>query len=358
MRRPTTGGVNQGKELPCRTQWGRLASLGDAAAREIPMRSIALFRIPCLVLNLAIWSAQPVASAELRLIAPSAPGSGWDLLAQAAKAALADEPDSPDVVVSNVPGGGGTVGLGQFLTESSDTTLLLTGLTMLEATIVNRSPVALDRLTPVARLSADPFAVVVPVGSPIASLRDLAAAMKADPTKISWAGGPARGVDHVAAILFVRAIGLDMVRVNYVPFLTSAEAATAVGEDHVTAAILPTAELDAELKTGRLKVLAVTGAGRSDAIDAPTLGELDVPLELVNWRGLMARPGLGTADRDRLAHLAQVIAASPRWREAIVRKGWQSAYLDPEAFTRFLRGEQVRLKEALKGAGLLKPQSE
>lgn len=292
------------------------------------------------------------------MIAPSAPGSGWDQLAQAAKAALAEEPGSPDIVVANVPGGGGTVGLGQFLTDASDTTLLVTGLTMLEATIVNRSPVTLDRLTPIARLSADPFAVVVPAGSPVTSLRELAAAMNADLNKISWAGGPARGVDHVAAILFARAIGLEMARVNYVPFLTSAEAAAAIGEDHVTAAILPAAEIDAELRARRLRVLAVTGPGRSDAIDAPTLRELDVPLELVNWRGLMARPGLGTAERDRLAQTAQVIAASPRWRDAIARKGWQSAYLDPAAFERFLRREQVRLKEALKGAGLLKPQSE
>ncbi len=332
-----------------------------AAAREVRMRSTQLPRIagilPCL-LGLVIGAAKPVDSAELRMIAPSAPGSGWDLLAQAAKSALAGEPGSPDVVISNVPGGGGTVGLGQFLAGASDTTLLLTGLTMLEATIVNRSPVMLDRLTPIARLSADPFAVVVPVGSPVTSLGDLATAMKADPNKISWAGGPARGIDHVAAILFARAIGLDMARVNYVPFLTSAEAATAVGEDHVTAAILPLAELDAELKAGRLRTLAVAGPGRSDTIDAPTLGELDVPLELVNWRGLIARPGLAAAERDRLAHMAQLIAASPRWREAIARKGWQSAYLDPEAFGRFLRAEQVRLKEALKGAGLLKPQSE
>lgn len=315
-------------------------------------------RVTCIVFSLVIGAARSVDSAELRMIAPSAPGSGWDLIAQAAKSALAGEPGSPDVVVSNVPGGGGTVGLGHFLADASDTTVLLTGLTMLEATIVNRSPVTLDRLTPIARLSADPFAIVVPTGSPITSLRELSSAMKADPNKVSWAGGPARGIDHVAAILFARAIGLDMVRVNYVPFLTSAEAATAVGEDHVTAAILPLAELDTELRGGRLRALAVTGPGRSDAIDTPTLGELDVPLELVNWRGLMARPGLAAAERDRLAHMAQVIAASPRWREAIARKGWQSAYLDPDAFGRFLRGEQVRLKEALKGAGLLKPQSD
>lgn len=315
-------------------------------------------RVTCIVFGLVIGAARSVDSAELRMIAPSAPGSGWDLIAQAAKSALAGEPGSPDVVVSNVPGGGGTVGLGHFLADASDTTVLLTGLTMLEATIVNRSPVTLDRLTPIARLSADPFAIVVPTGSPITSLRELSSAMKADPNKVSWAGGPARGIDHVAAILFARAIGLDMVRVNYVPFLTSAEAATAVGEDHVTAAILPLAELDTELRGGRLRALAVTGPGRSDAIDTPTLGELDVPLELVNWRGLMARPGLAAAERDRLAHMAQVIAASPRWREAIARKGWQSAYLDPDAFGRFLRGEQVRLKEALKGAGLLKPQSD
>ena len=78
------------------------------------------------------------------------------------------------------------------------------------ALIVNRSPVTLGDVTPIARLTAEAGVVVVPVASPIQNINDLAAALKKDPVKVSWAGGLAGGIDHVIAALIAKAVGVDI----------------------------------------------------------------------------------------------------------------------------------------------------
>jgi putative tricarboxylic transport membrane protein len=264
------------------------------------MSAISLSSPVRLALVLLASFAMTAGAADLQVVAPSPPGSGWDELAQAARAALTSDADSPSVEIVHVPGGSGTVGLARFLSDAPSDALLVSGLAMLEATLVQRTPVGLDRLTPMARLSSEYFALVVPAASPVASVRDLTTAMLADPGKVAWAGGPARGLDHLAAVLFSQALGIDPIRLSYVSFLTSADAAAAIAQEKVTAAILPLGEIEAETRAGRLRVLAVTSPTRGDGSDVPTLAELGVPLELANWRG---RPR-EAADRDRAARTA------------------------------------------------------
>jgi putative tricarboxylic transport membrane protein len=291
---------------------------------------------------------------ELRILAPSAPGSASDQLAQALKMALSDERGESPVQVTNVPGAGGTVGLAQFLAERREDALLVTGLTMVDAAFIHRAPVAVDQLTPIARLSAEPFTIVVPVASPLRSLDDLRSTLAGDPSRIAWAGGPVGGIEHVATILLTGALGLEAGRINYVPFLTVADAAASLGDGQMSVAVLPAGDISAELKAGRLRILAVSSAARAEAIDAPSLFELGIPFELSNWRGLLARPGLGQNERERLAGKIARLAASRAWQEMLERRGWREAYLGPEAFGAFIRREQARVKDALKAGGLLK----
>ncbi|WP_375460742.1 Bug family tripartite tricarboxylate transporter substrate binding protein [uncultured Enterovirga sp.] len=317
------------------------------------MRGPALSRTPfaallCLVVATTAWAG------DLRIVAPAAPGSSWDQLAQALKAALADERAVSKVEVVNVPGSGGTVGLAHFVADPSDDALLVTGLTMLDATFVHRSTVGLDQLTPIARLSAEYFALAVPAASPFRDLHELRAAAVADPGKVTWAGGPSAGIDHVAALLLARAIDSDSSRVVYVPFLTSAEAALAAAEGRVSAVFVSSGELAAEVKAGRIRLLGVASPSRIDTVDAPTFAESGITLDLANWRGVMARPGMPPDRRALLEGRVAGLAASAGWRELLQRKGWQNAYLPSEEFGRFLAAELERVKTALKEVGLIK----
>lgn len=312
--------------------------------------ALALALCGCLCLRAGEAAAQ---GTDLRIIAPSAPGTGWDQVAQALRSALAEK-GGLSASVTNVPGGSGMVGLTQFLGTEAETDLLVTGLTMLDASLLSRSGSAFERLTPIARLSADHFGVVVPANSPLKSLGDLGAALAADPARLTWAGGPHGGVDHVAAILLAEAAGIPAQRLNYVPFLNSAEAGTAAAEERVGAAILALSEVQGEIAAGRLRLLGVSSTQPLPGFDVPTLTEAGIPLEFANWRGVAAKPALSRDQQLRLAALVYAAIASPLWEQTMESRKWRSAFLAPEPFQDFVRREHQRVKEALKSAGFLK----
>lgn len=291
---------------------------------------------------------------DLRLVAPSAPGSSWDLLAQALGAAIGERAGGASVAVVNAPGAGGTVGLSQFAGSTSNDDLLVTGLTMLDAAIVGRTPVTLDRLTPIARLVSEPYVLVVPANSPFRNLDDLRAALAAGTPKMNWGGGPVGGVDHVGTLLFLKALGLDAGRVNYVPFLTSTEAGAAALEERVHVAFLSAGEILPGLAEGKLVPLGVAAPTRLPEIPVGTLAEAGIALSYGNWRGILARSGLSDADRMRLESLVSAAVSSGSWRRFMAKRGWREAYLGGEAFGSLIRDDQIRVKEALKAAGIIR----
>ena len=317
--------------------------------------STPVFLHLCFVLSTAIAATAGVAAAaDLRIIAPAAPGSSWDQLAHALRSALASDLREGSVEVANVPGAGGTVGLAQFLAGPSDDALLVTGLTMLDSVCLHRTPMGPVGLTPIARLSEEPFVLAVPPGSPLKSLADLRASLLDDPGKVTWAGGPAGGIDHVAVILLLQALGIEVTRGSYVSFLTSAEAATAAQEGRVSAAFLALGEITAAAATGRLRVLGTSGPGRLANIDAPTLTDAGIPLQFANWRGLLARAGLGEEARNHLIRRVTGVTGSTSWRDLMARRGWTAAILAGDPFGDFLASEQSKVCQALKAAGMIK----
>ena len=119
-----------------------------------------------LAATLALACATTSASAqmELKIMAPAAPGGGWDQTARSMQAALVASGAAKSVQVVNVPGAGGTVGLAQFLTgaRGDGNQLMVSGFVMVGAILANRSPVSLDQVTPIARLTEETQAIVVP----------------------------------------------------------------------------------------------------------------------------------------------------------------------------------------------------
>jgi len=304
----------------------------------------------------AAFAAAALAQAEIRITVPSAPGSGWDQVGRFIRTALLASGAAQGVEVANVPGAGGTIGLAQFVdtAQGDGHQLLVTGLAMISAALVNRSPVNLDRVTPVARLTGEYLVIVVRPDSPFKTVADLAAAVQADAARVTWAGGAAGSVDQIAAALFAKAVNGETARIGYVPFLSSGEAIAAILEGAVAVGIGASGDLEDHVKAGKLRALAVTGPDRLDGIDAPTLQERGIPLELGNWRGVVAPPGITPEQRAGLIDAVEAMRRSPAWAEAIRQKGWQDAYLPGEAFDAFLREEQDRLAGVLISLGLVK----
>jgi putative tricarboxylic transport membrane protein len=293
---------------------------------------------------------------ELKLIAPAAPGGGWDGASRSLQQSMVAAGAAKSVQVINVPGAGGTVGLAQFVNSAKGdgNQMMVMGITMLGAILTNKAPVNLDTVTPIARLTADPLVIVVPANSPLMTIKDLAAAIKVDTSKVVWAGGSAGGADHILAGLVAKAAGGDAAKLNYVPFSGGGEALAEMLGGRVTAGVSGYNEFESMIKSGKLRALAVASGKRVTGVDVPTLKEQGLDAELVNWRGIVAGPGITAQQRAALSAAVEKTVKSAEWTKILKARGWDDAYLPADEFTAFMKSDQARVKDILTSIGLTK----
>jgi putative tricarboxylic transport membrane protein len=313
------------------------------------------FRACAVVVGAALLLWAPVATAQpvvdqLRIIAPAAPGGGWDQTARAMQQALQRAGLVRIAPVENVPGAAGTIGLARFIGADAGRrdVILVSGLIMLGGIVTHRAPVTLHDVTPLARLTGEYEVIAVPVASPFRTLRDLLDAFTARPESISWGGGSAGGSDQILAGLVADAVGVPPARVNYIAFSGGGESLAAILGGQVSAGINGLAELAPQIEAGTLRPLAISSGERLPGVNIPTLREQGLPIEFENWRSLAAPPGLAAADRARLHSLIEAMVASPPWRETLVRYRWLDRYLAGDDFARFAAAEESRVRTVLR----------
>lgn len=296
------------------------------------------------------------AQMELKIMAPAAPGGGWDGTARSMQSVLTGAGIAKNVQVTNVPGAGGAIGLAQFVNtaKGDPNQLMVNGFVMVGSLITNKSPVNLSMVTPIARLTAEALVIVVPADSKIKDAKELVAAMKADISKVTFAGGSAGGVDHILAALLAGTVGLDGSKVNYVPFAGGGEALAALLSGRVTAGISGWGEFEGQVKAGKLRAIAVTSADKLAGNPTQTLKEQGIALELINWRSVVGAPGISADQKKALSEAVDKMVKSKEWQDVLKQKGWDDAYLPEPAFGDFLKSEQVRVEGVLKAVGLVK----
>jgi putative tricarboxylic transport membrane protein len=292
------------------------------------------------------------------LLAPANPGGGWDQTARQiqqvwTEAGILGVP----VEVVNRGGAGGTIGLADFVTRhrGNPRTLMVFGQVMLGAIRTNRTPLSIDDTVPLARLLDEYEVIAVPAGSPHETLADLLRDFRADPERVSWAGGSAGGIDHMLAGLLALAAGVDPTRVNYVAHSGGGEAAVSVMGGHVTAGISGFGEWKAHAESGRMRVLAVSSPERIAESDVPTIRESGLDVVIVNWRGILAPPGTDDETRAWLIEALARLRASEAWQDILRRNDWEDSFLAGDDFERFLEQETAVADEILRSIGLAGP---
>lgn len=298
-------------------------------------------------------SSQPISYSQLRVIAPAAPGGGWDQTARVMQQVLQQTGIARSAPVENIPGAAGTIGLARFIgaERGNGDAVLVSGLIMLGGIVTNRSPVTLGDATPLARLTGEFEAIVVPAASKYQTLQDLLADFKARPESISWGGGSAGGSDQILAGLIADAVGISPSRINYIAFSGGGESLSAIVGGQVTAGINGLAELAAQIEAGTVRALAISSGERLPGLDVPTLREQGVDVEFENWRSLMAPPGIGRDERARLEGAIAAMVASTPWREALERYRWIDRFLAGEPFARYVASEEERVRDILRQFG-------
>jgi putative tricarboxylic transport membrane protein len=300
--------------------------------------------------------ALPAMAQDYTIMAPANPGGGWDSTARTIQAVMQAEGIAENVEVTNVGGAGGTVGLAQFVSTASGdpTQLIVGGYVMVGAILTNASPVSLADVTPIARLTGEHVAIVVPAASELQTIGDLVAAMQADPGAVSWAGGSAGGVDHITVGLLAQAAGVDPTKINYVAFSGGGEALAAILGNQVTAGVSGIGEFLPQVEAGTMRILAVTSDARlPNAPDTPTLVESGFDVVVQNWRMIAAAPGLTDDQKAEIMADIEALNASAGWTEALATNGWANTYLAGDAFTAQLEVEIAKTGDILRSIGLV-----
>jgi putative tricarboxylic transport membrane protein len=315
------------------------------------------FTLACALATVALLTGAPAQALEsLKILVPAAPGGGWDQTGRALQAAIQSEKIVPKVTVDNKGGAGGTIGLAQFVSSSKGdpNAMMMGGMVMVGAIISNKSPVNLTQVTPIARLTGEYEVVVVPASSKIQTLKELIAQFKANPGSVAWGGGSAGGSDHILAGMIAVASGVEASKVNYIAYAGGGEAQAAIMGGHVAAGISGLGEFAAQIKSGKLRALAISSDKRVPGVDIPTLKEQGVDVEMVNWRGIFAAPGITDAQRKELIDVVQKAVKSPSWQDALKRNDWTDSYLAGDAFKTFLDSDTQRIDKIIAGIGLKK----
>ncbi|MGH2561700.1 MAG: Bug family tripartite tricarboxylate transporter substrate binding protein [Thermomicrobiales bacterium] len=333
--------------------------VGGTSLRATAMAGVAAQTTECAI--------EGYPTENLQIMAPAAPGGGWDTTSREMQTVLQTEVVDSTVEVFNVEGAGGTIGLAQLVNDEAgnENVLMMMGLVMVGAIQLNQSDTTLEQTTPIASLTTEWEVVVVPADSEFQTLQDLIDAFVADPTAISWGGGSAGGTDHILVGLIAQAAGVDPTQVNYVPFSGGGEALAAILGGQVSAGVSGYGEWVQQIESGELRALAISSdpadaatpvagdATPTAAVSIPTLTEQGVDVVLANWRGVVAPPEISDEARNCLISVVEQMHDTRAWQDVLAKYGWEDYFTTGDDFTALIAEEQERATSVLQELGLV-----
>jgi putative tricarboxylic transport membrane protein len=137
-----------------------------------------------------------------------------------------------------------------------------------------------------------------------------------------------------------------------VPFAGGGEALAALLGNQVAAGISGYGEFSEQVKAGSLRILAISSGERQEGIDAPTLKEQGIDIELFNWRGVFAPPGVADEDKAAMVKLVETMAGTTAWADEVKKRSWTPILLTGDDYAKFLAEDTARVEGILKDLGL------
>ncbi|THJ65859.1 tripartite tricarboxylate transporter substrate binding protein [Arthrobacter echini] len=301
-------------------------------------------------------SADDYPSQSIEIMAPADPGGGYDQTARSIGRSL-DEGGVIDTgtEVYNVPGASGTAGLTQFVGENTGNPhqLMVIGKILVGAIEQTDSEVELEDTTPIARLTAEYDAVVVPADSEYETLEELMDAFEADPGGVAWGGGSVGGVDQILVAQLAESVGIEPAEINYIPYSGGGELTPAILSGDVTAAASGLAEFQDEIDAGDMRLLAVSSEEVIEGVDAPTIMDAGYDVSIANWRGVVAPPEISDEQRDAVVSMIEDMHDTPEWQETLESNNWDDFLLTGEEFGEYIDAETEDITQTLTDLGIV-----
>ncbi len=313
------------------------------------MGACALVTVP------TVARAQSFPTRPVRLIVGQAAGSGSDVLARLIAQRLSDRLGQP-FVVDNRPGAGGNIGAEAVVRSPADghTLLLITSTNVINTALYDNLSFNVVRdIAAIASVTLTPYALVVNPGFTAKTVPDLIEYAKGNPGKVNMASGGNGSVSHVSGELFRQMTGVDVVHVPY-RGSTPAHMDLIGGQVQVMFDAM-TSSLE-HIKSGRLRVLAVTSATRSELLpNVPTVGDFVSGYDVSAWLGIGAPVGTSVEVIDLLNKEIKLALADPKIRSRLVELGGSVLATSPDEFARLIADDAEKWRRVVTVAGL-KPQ--
>lgn len=303
------------------------------------------------LLALAVFSFA-VEAQTVRIVVPFAAGGVQDILARSISNEFGAK-IGRTVIVENRTGAGGTIGNASVAKAAPDGTSLL--LSAASHTITGHVYAKLPYhplrdFTPVAHIGSVDYVLMINGEMPAKSVTELIALLKQNPGKYNFASAGTGSATHLSMAYFSSLAGVEMV---HIPFKATNEAIQEVMVGRAHAVMASTIGALPFVKDARFKVLGVSGAKRSRfAPDLPTVAESGLPgYQFDSWMGLLGPAGMPKTMVEQMNAAIGELLKDATILERLAKQGVEPRALSPDAFSRLLQDDFVRMGSIVKAAG-------
>ena len=315
--------------------------------RQLIQSAVSAALLPTLVQAQDKYPSKPIT-----WICPYAAGGNADSRSRQVAKAMSAILGQP-IIIENRAGAGGNIGTEAIARGKPDGYTIGMG---------NFAPLAVNHAL-FKKLNFDPANDIVPIGliekgplilmvrndSPYKSIKDIVAAAKANPGKLSYASGGIGGSHHLSGALLENAADIDLI---HAPYKSGAAGATDLMGGQVQMMFEQMYSAMPAIKGGRLRALAITSKTRSPLLpDLPTMGEQGFPsVEVQNWQGLVAPKGIPADLVKQLNAALNRALQDPEVKDKILSQGNEMGGGTPEQFAALIKTEAPRWGKVVKDA--------
>lgn len=316
------------------------------------MRFQCMRRLVVINLALGVLAAAAPAAAEtfpareIRFVVPWNAGGANDIMARALANIAAE--DDVRIIVENVPGATGSIGMTKVATADPDGYTIGMGTSSTLALIAQKlTPLRNEQFVPIARVSTDPLVLLVPSGSPHDSLESFARHVKSNDGKVSIGTPGTNNLNHIFSVMTGRSVGAEVITV---PYTGGSKVITDLAGKQIEGAVLKPSESKGQIDAGMVKPIGVFANERLKVYpDVPTFKEkgFDVfpygPLKQMAY--IVAPKGTPAPIRDKLVAIFSKAIQSPKFRKLGEESGFVIDDLTGDALSREIDDVQKSLNE-------------
>jgi tripartite-type tricarboxylate transporter receptor subunit TctC len=305
-----------------------------------------------LLISAALAQAQNYPTKPIRFVVPFPPGGSADALARLIGVRLSASLGQP-VIVDNKPGAGGILGADSVAKAAADGHTLLFANTNIAINPSLYKTLPYDTATafaPVIHMVNVPNLLLVAEDVKASRVSELVALAKADPKGLNYASAGSGTFPHLAVELFKLHAGVS---ITHIPYKGAAPALNALLSKEVQILSNDLVTATQHVKSGKIKVLAITSATRSTVFpDVPTMAEAGLKdFVAVGWQGVMVPAGTPAGTISRLNTEINKVLNDPEVRNGLTGQGLDVMGGSVQQFADFVRRDTERWRPAVEASG-------